>query len=275
MPNGPIIVETGSRNYLPLEGEGINQNIEEISSSGSHCSASQPAFEILDSATLVMDLDSVLEASNDSAKLKHSHQAEVLNSNDVKKPQYDFSALPFSSDFLPKIQSTNLVSLQLSSLVKLLLPLLFRILFFLPWCVAVGGTIVMFPQHLEFITFGPGYLKSPKGIHRFAHWADMGMQHVWIFLGFLASVWWIYPMVGWMFIGGVVAQTANAWQDFEVDRNVPLGEDDRQTMYLVATQYGMPDELMEIRKMEGGYVVSRLGRLRMELRGLDDDEEEE
>jgi hypothetical protein len=98
------------------------------------------------------------------------------------------------------------------------------------------------------------------------------MQHVWIFLGFLVSMWWTHPTIGWMLVGGVVAQTVNAWQDFEVDRSIPLGEDDRQTMYLVATQYGVQDELMGIRKTDHGYVVSKLGQPRAEREDLDDSE---
>jgi hypothetical protein len=41
-------------------------------------------------------------------------------------------------------------------------------------------------------------------------------------------------------------------------------------MYLVATQYGMPDGLMGVRKMDKGYLASRLDRPRVELEDLDD-----
>jgi hypothetical protein len=294
LPNGPIIIETGSQHNLLPEGETADEKVyskEGLPGSRSHRAVSQQIPDMLNSAT--GDVDLVLKASNDSLKLKASRQSlQVLNlaavnpllddSNDSHKldAQYDFSALPFAADTIDDsslfhsfggIQTINVPSLHPSSLAKTLFPFLLRIVFFLPWCVAVGGTIVTCPNHLELIAFGPGYLNSPpKGIHRFAHWADTGMHHVWIFLGFLASIWWIYPTLGWMLIGGVVAQTANAWHDFEVDRSVPLGEDDRQTMYLIATQYGIPDELMGIRKTDKGYLVERLDRPRVELEGLDD-----
>jgi hypothetical protein len=293
LPNDPIIIETGSRHHLPSEGETFNENVyskEGLLGSRSHRAVSQQIPDMLNSATGGMDL--VLKASNDFLKLKASRQSlqdldpAAVNpllddSNDPHKldAQYDFSALPFAADTIDDsslflsfggIQNINVTSLHPSSLAKTLFPVLLRIVFFLPWCVAVGGTIIMYPQHLEFIAFKPGYINSPKGIHRFAHWADTGMHHVWIFLGFLASIWWIYPTLGWMLIGGVVAQMANAWHDFVVDRTVPLGEDDRQTMYLVATQYGIPDELMGIRKTDKGYLVERLDRPRVELEGLDD-----
>lgn len=281
LPNGAIVVETGSQHRLPSESEDVNETvcpIDSLPGSPSHSFVSQIPG-ILDRTP--GDVDLVLKAS---LNLKSSSQSSesldpALDVSNDSLSQYDFSALPFadtsdesSAFLLVGIQSINLASVQLSSLSKVLLPLVLRVVLFLPWCVIVGGTIVMYPQHLEFIAFGPGYVKSPKGIHRFAHWADTGMQHVWIFMGFLASVWWIYPNLGLMVIGGVVAQTVNAWQDFQVDRSIPLGEDDRQTMYLVGKQYGMPDELMGIKKTNEGYLISRLDRSRVELEGENEDE---
>jgi hypothetical protein len=189
--------------------------------------------------------------------------SDPTNSN--LKPSYDFSALPFANDHSESLTTEcDLSFLQFSSLNDILFPILLRIALFVPWCVAVGGTIVMFPRHLEFVAFSPGYVKSPRGIYRFKHWADTGMHHVWIFAGFLASIWWIYPAPGLLLVGGVIAQFVNAWHDFTVDRRVPLGEDDRQSMYLVATQYGLPDKLMDIRKTEQGYVISRLDEQQVE-----------
>jgi hypothetical protein len=288
LPNEPIVVETKSQQFPQERSSNVNTcGTEGILGSDSHRTVSQHIDQALD--LISGDAVSVVEGSNNSRLEIFHRPLQNLDSVAVDpllddssdsvrfQKQYDFSELPFaetaeySSLFTSlKTQSVNLTFLQLSSVAKALIPLLLRIIFFLPWCVAVGGTIVMFPKHLEFIAFHPGYLKSPKGIHRLVHWADTGMQHVWIFLGFLASMWWIYPAIGWMLVGGVVAQTVNAWQDFEVDRSVPLGEDDRQTMYLVATQYGVQDELMGIKKADDGYVISKLDRPHAEHDDLDD-----
>jgi hypothetical protein len=254
--------------------------------------------EILDPAAAAdgdSDTDLVLNASNDSLKLKGSPpkcfdpatvDPTLDDSNDdalKPKTRYDSSATPFfdpvddDSAFLPQASRTRTIylsSLRPSNLAKTILPLLLRVIFFVPWCVAVGGTIVMYPQHLDRVAFSPlaGYITPPPtGIRRFAHWADTAMQHVWIFLGSLASVMWVYPMLGWMLVGGVAAQSVNAWWDFRVDRSVELGADDRQTMYLVLREYGCPDELMGIGRKGSGYVVWRLDR----PRGDADDELQE
>jgi hypothetical protein len=132
-----------------------------------------------------------------------------------------------------------------------------RIVIFLPWCVAVGGAILFSPKHLDLVAFGPGYIKTPRGIHRFAHWADSGMQHIGIFLGFLASVGWVFPTFGLLLFGGLAAQFLYAWQDFVADPNVPLGADDRQTMYIVATQFGLSG-YAHFSKRQDNYFVSLL-----------------
>lgn len=288
MPNGPIIVEAQSEYYPSSEAatKETTSVTESLPFSRSTSSALQQTTETENPAT--HDLDLTLKPSNDSLKPKASLQLlqaivdPVLDdSNDSLKPtpQNDPSSLSLgdrnggSSAFLLfGTQNISLTSLHPSSLTNALV-LILRVLFFLPWCIAVGGTIVMYPRYLEHVAFGFGYIKSPKGIRRFAHWADTGIQHVWIFFGFLASIWWIYPILGWMLIGGVVAQTANAWQDFEVDRSIPLGEDDRQTIYLVGKQYGLPDELMGISKTNQGYLISKLDHPHVEPEDLIDDEQ--
>jgi hypothetical protein len=321
LPNEAIVVETGSQqhpSHIPkdeneLESDGTrNENICSGSMEGrTHVqrSVSQQInvsdSEILDPAPAAGDSDAdlVLNASNASLKLKGSSLRcfdpaavdPVLDdsNHDSLKPQtrYDFSALPFAdpvddvSAFLPqafRTRNINLSSLQPLAITKTALPLLLRIVFFVPWCVAVGGMIVMYPRHLDLVAFSPvaGYITPPPtGIRRFTHWSETAMQHVWIFLGFLASVVWLYPVLGWMLVGGVAAQSLNAWWDFRVDRSVELGEDDRQTVYLVLREYGCPDELMEIGRKGSGYVVWRLDRPRGDVdedlkdEGADNDEE--
>ncbi|KII83765.1 hypothetical protein PLICRDRAFT_180112 [Plicaturopsis crispa FD-325 SS-3] len=129
-----------------------------------------------------------------------------------------------------------------------------RILLFVPWCIAVGGAIVMCPGYLETVTFGTGYLPSPKGIRRFAHWADVAMHHVAIFLAcVLAASWALGFDAGILLWTALLAQFAYAWQEFEVDAAVPLGEDDRQTMWLVLTNYGMSDDTVIVKRPTGGF----------------------
>jgi hypothetical protein len=153
------------------------------------------------------------------------------------------------------------LSRELSNItVKTFVSAVCKAIFFLPWCAAVGGTILLSPHHLEFVAFVPGYIPSPKGIHRFAHWADCAMQHVMIFLAVVAAVAWWRTSIGVLFAAGVFAQFVFAWREFVVDRTVPLGEDDRQTMYLVATQYGLDEDSMDLTKTPAGYFIFPAGK---------------
>ncbi|KAI0945906.1 hypothetical protein AcV7_010020 [Taiwanofungus camphoratus] len=112
---------------------------------------------------------------------------------------------------------------------------LLRIIFFLPWCITVGGAILLSPQHLEIITFPPGYLSSPTGTRRFAFWADCAAHQVFIFLACLAAyVWWDFPR-GVLLASAALARFVYVWHDFRVDQSIPPGEDDRQSLYLVVT----------------------------------------
>ncbi|KIJ10451.1 hypothetical protein PAXINDRAFT_16536 [Paxillus involutus ATCC 200175] len=83
-----------------------------------------------------------------------------------------------------------------------------RILLFIPWCAAVGGALLLSPNHVELVAFRTGYLPSPKGLRRFARWADCAYPHVMVFFACVVVVLW-------------------------VDRSIPLGEDDQQSLYLV------------------------------------------
>ncbi|KAG2143732.1 hypothetical protein DEU56DRAFT_792453, partial [Suillus clintonianus] len=93
-----------------------------------------------------------------------------------------------------------------------------RVALFVPWCAAVGGALLLFPQKLEVVVFRPGYLESLQGIRRFAHWAECAFHHVMIFLALVVALAWF------MYV----------WTGFRVDSNMPLGCDDRQSLYLLA-----------------------------------------
>jgi hypothetical protein len=137
--------------------------------------------------------------------------------------------------------------------------LIARILLFLPWCIAVGGCIVLLPSQLDLVAFQSGYLSGPAGtgIRRFAYWADSAMQHVFIFLSFVLSfAWWCcggmraVAVVALM----VAAGLAYAWSDFRVDETIPLGVDDRQTMFKLMVN-GLSVREGDIVELGGGKVV--------------------
>ncbi|KAF8817085.1 hypothetical protein BYT27DRAFT_7333009 [Phlegmacium glaucopus] len=148
--------------------------------------------------------------------------------------------------------------------ISKLLGLAIRILCFLPWCIAVGGSLVLFPDHLEYIAFQTGYIVSPTGIRRFSHWAEYGMQHVIIFGAFLGLFVFILPTTGFLLIGGLLAQFYHVWNYFSLDRTVPLGTDDLQAVYLLATTHWLNETFPEIKKVDDHYYS--LGEFEIEER---------
>ena len=134
-----------------------------------------------------------------------------------------------------------------------LLSLIIRILCFLPWCIAVGGSLVLFPDHLEYFAFQTGYLTSPTGIDRFSHWAEYGMQHIVIFGTFLGLFTFVLPTAGFLLIGGLLAQFYHVWNYFSLDRTIPLGTDDLQTVYLLATTHWLNETSLDIKKIDDHY----------------------
>jgi hypothetical protein len=111
--------------------------------------------------------DSVVRTSNDGLKLNASSPQcfdpaavdlvlddGTSNENNSLKPRYEFSnTVDDDFAFLPEALRTQTINFSIQSAPfnarKKLLPLLFRIAMFLPWCVSVGGTIVMYPSNLS------------------------------------------------------------------------------------------------------------------------------
>ncbi|KAF8332450.1 hypothetical protein F5887DRAFT_996869 [Amanita rubescens] len=131
-----------------------------------------------------------------------------------------------------------------------------RVICFIPWCICVGGTMLLWPDKLEQVAFEAGYMDSTQGIRRFAHWADVGHQFVMIFLAFLATALWALPVtVGATLFVGLATRFGYVWRGFPVDHSMPLGNDDRQSLYLLAT---VGRDLMEksvLAKTEAGFVI--------------------
>lgn len=107
-----------------------------------------------------------------------------------------------------------------------------RLILFLPWCVAVGGAILLSPDRLETIAFTPGYMASERGTRRFRYWAHCAGPHICIFLAFLAVTFWWNAFAGTMIAGAVAAKAVYVWGDFQFDPSIQLGHDDKQSVYL-------------------------------------------
>lgn len=111
---------------------------------------------------------------------------------------------------------------------------------------------------LELVAFGPGYLNLPNGQRRLAHWAEFASYHVGAFLlalgiGIVYSRSWEVAMI---VLVALVFALARAWLTFHVDRSIPLGEDNRQTLYLVAKRVFFGDW-----EFEGSIIRGMYGRV--------------
>jgi hypothetical protein len=114
-----------------------------------------------------------------------------------------------------------------------------KLVIFLPWCLAVGGAILLAPHQLERIAFGPGYMTPPRGLRRFAHWAGCAPAHVGAFTLCVSYLLSVLVHSDFMIVAVVVGLglsigVLRAWGGVRVDVTKPLGEDDVQSLQLVA-----------------------------------------
>lgn len=140
------------------------------------------------------------------------------------------------------------------SRVKFTMVMAAKVTFFLPWCIAVGATLSLAPQYCELVAFQTGYVASLQGIRRFAHWAECGIQQVSIFFASILLVSYFQMAVGITVAALVLSRFICVWQDFKFDQSIPLGEDDRQSLYRIAMMenYGLDSDTMIYIKSENG-----------------------
>jgi len=129
-----------------------------------------------------------------------------------------------------------------------------KIICFLPWCLAVGATLLLAPQYSELVAFRTGYVSSLQGVRRFAHWAECGLQQVTIFFASIAIIGYFQMAVGVTLAVLVLSRFIFVWQNFEFDQSIPLGEDDRQSLYRIAMleNYGLDRNTVICTKAENG-----------------------
>ncbi|KAF8890894.1 hypothetical protein BD779DRAFT_1515142 [Infundibulicybe gibba] len=201
--------------------------------------------------------NSIYNLPNEPILVEYEAQREHL-ANDIGNPESEEATSGGAGNLATEQSSISGSIPPVLSITQQYAHLVLRIALFLPWCAAVGGAILLFPDHLELVTFGLQYTTSPKGIHRFAYWADCAVQHIVIFLASIAAIGWASLPLGSLVFGGVLARSMFSWGMFEVDAKIPLGDDDRQSIYLAVAEYVSGDSLTPLKKMDGGYILGDL-----------------
>ncbi|KAG6883129.1 hypothetical protein C0995_012880 [Termitomyces sp. Mi166 len=144
----------------------------------SNAASAASEVDLLGTLTLINIIKFDIDAPRQLALENHTQEtAETAKDKDL------LSLLPFAQHS-PALDTAR----RTSSSHSLLMPAL-RILIFLPWCPIAGASILLFPTHIERIIFGPGFVSSPQGIHRFAFWTDVSKELMGAFLGAVLVVW--------------------------------------------------------------------------------------
>ncbi len=126
-------------------------------------------------------------------------------------------------------------------------PNLLRLLLFMPWCIAVGATITLFPAHIDRVVFSTGYIPgpAPRGVHRFGFWADTARDYACIFGFALLSLFAVSAPAAWVACALALARFVWVWGAYACARgercccvhthtSERLGEDDMESLALIA-----------------------------------------
>lgn len=111
------------------------------------------------------------------------------------------------------------------------------------WTFAVGGCILLSPStHLDVITFCSGFVSPPlSDIARFGYWAENAIPHICTFLaGLCFLIWWRLDL-GFSALAIVLCLFWRAWAHFKLDKDIPLGADDQQAIYLTSMVHTLGD----------------------------------
>lgn len=128
---------------------------------------------------------------------------------------------------------------------------IFLIVQFVPWCIAVGAAILLWPQSLETVVFRSGYIPAPppRGLRRYAFWSKMAPDYVKIFmftlLGlFNVSVWGAATLV---VLGAM--RCVYVWKDYKPkevkDLHMRIGQDDMESLWLFVQDEAYIDEVLQ------------------------------
>ncbi|KAH9847501.1 hypothetical protein C2E23DRAFT_889896 [Lenzites betulinus] len=114
-----------------------------------------------------------------------------------------------------------------------------RVVLFLPWCVLIGGAILLLPAAAGPLAFHHGFTRAPppRGLRRFAYWAENAYEHAFVFLAVLAVL--LYRDADAQrracTLGALVVRWAWVWLGYcpPAGLHKRIGEDDMESLWLM------------------------------------------
>ncbi|KAI0775057.1 hypothetical protein BD413DRAFT_491652 [Trametes elegans] len=125
-----------------------------------------------------------------------------------------------------------------------------RTVLFVPWCMLVGGAIVLWPTAVDWTAFHTGFVRdAPRpGLRRFAYWAENAYEHVFLFFAgsFMLLHYAAGPNYALLVLAALLGRVAFMWGTFcpREDLHLRVGEDDMESIWLVTQGTEVVDTIL-------------------------------
>lgn len=108
------------------------------------------------------------------------------------------------------------------------------ILCHLPSILAAGCIFLLFPHYIDFLLFHTGYLSAQRGVERLGALASVsGVVPIFLCTSAWLVGFYLRTVLGLTISCALLSRFLYAWWDFRFTQNIPLGEDDRQSIFRI------------------------------------------
>ncbi|KAI0694668.1 hypothetical protein C8T65DRAFT_833388 [Cerioporus squamosus] len=213
---------------------------------------SRPVMSILIKSRTVNDFVASPPSKRMLSSSSNTSTTGIYTPEDTNTPNPSLESLVPSqplagTDTLSQLDQSLILA---GSVESPLLQNLARVMLFVPWCIAVGGAILLFPSQLDRVVFRAGYVEPlAPGLRRFQFWHDMGPDYVKIFLFTLAGAWSLSLELGALVFALVAARFVYVWQGFVPQAcclQERIGVCDMESLWLLVQDPEYLEELFEL-----------------------------
>ncbi|KAI0833653.1 hypothetical protein BC628DRAFT_39685 [Trametes gibbosa] len=125
-----------------------------------------------------------------------------------------------------------------------------HVILFLPWCILIGGAILLVPSAAGTLAFNGGFMRGPppRGLRRFAYWAENAYEHAFVFIACLALL--LYrdadPHRRAWTLAALVTRWAWVWLGYypPPGLHARIGENDVESLWLIWKGKAVVDAIM-------------------------------